>query len=45
MAYFERLGTARFRPTEHVSGAWDEAMQHIGPALGLLVHEIGRAHV
>lgn len=40
MAYFERLGSARFRPTEHVSGAWDEAMQHIGPALGLLVHAV-----
>lgn len=40
MAYFERLGVARFRPTEHVSGAWDEATQHIGPALGLLVHAV-----
>lgn len=40
MAYFERLGAARFRPTEHVSGAWDEATQHIGPALGLLVHAV-----
>lgn len=40
MAYFERLGPGRFRPTEHVSGAWDETTQHIGPALGLLVHAI-----
>lgn len=40
MAYFERLGAARFRPTEHVSGAWDESTQHIGPALGLLVHAV-----
>lgn len=40
MAYFERLGADRFRPTEHVSGAWNESTQHIGPALGLLVHAI-----
>lgn len=40
MAYFERLGPGRFRPTEHVSGAWDESTQHIGPALGLLVHAV-----
>lgn len=40
MAYFERLGPGSFRPTGHVSGAWDESMQHIGPALGLLVHEV-----
>ena len=40
MAYFERLGPARFRPTEHVTGAWDEEMQHVGPALGLLVHAV-----
>lgn len=38
MAYFSRLGSGTFRPTEHVSGAWDESTQHIGPALGLLVH-------
>lgn len=38
MAYFERLGPDRFRPTGHVSGAWDDSTQHIGPALGLLVH-------
>lgn len=40
MAYFERLGPSTFRPSQHVSGAWDESMQHIGPALGLLVHEV-----
>jgi len=40
MAYFDRLGPDRFRPTEHVSGAWDESTQHIGPALGLLVHAV-----
>lgn len=42
MAYFERMGPGSFRPTGHVSGAWDESMQHIGPALGLLVHEVER---
>lgn len=40
MAYFERLGPDRFRPTSHVSGAWDSSTQHIGPALGLLVHAV-----
>ena len=40
MAYFERLGPGTFRPTDHVSGAWDSSMQHIGPALGLLVHAV-----
>lgn len=40
MAYFERFGADSFRPSGHVSGAWDESMQHIGPALGLLVHEV-----
>ncbi|MBB0967602.1 thioesterase family protein [Dietzia aerolata] len=40
MAYFERLGPDTYRPTEHVSGAWDITTQHIGPALGLLVHQI-----
>lgn len=40
MAYFERLGPDTFRPTDHTSGAWDLATQHIGPALGLLVHAV-----
>lgn len=40
MAYFERLGPGSFRPTDHVSGAWDESTQHIGPAPGLLVHAV-----
>lgn len=40
MAYFELLGPGTFRPSDHVSGAWDESMQHIGPALGLLVHAV-----
>lgn len=41
-AYFERHDersfTATFTATEHTSGAWDVAEQHVGPALGLLVH-------
>lgn len=40
MAYFDRVGPNSFRPTDHVSGAWDESMQHIGPALGLLAHAV-----
>lgn len=40
MSYFERLGPASFRATRHVSGAWNEAEQHIAPALGLLAHVI-----
>src|SRR5699024_1907848 len=42
MAYFSRLGPGTFRPTGHVSGAWDESMQHLGPALGLLAHAVER---
>lgn len=37
-SYFERVGAAAFRATEHAGGAWDVREQHIGPALGLLVH-------
>lgn len=37
-AYFERVDEATFRATEHVSGAWSVDEQHVGPALGLLVH-------
>lgn len=40
MAYFDRLGPGTYRPTGHVSGAWDESTQHIGPALGLLAHAV-----
>ena len=40
MSYFERIDHARFRATQHVSGAWDPAQQHIAPALGLLVHAV-----
>ena len=38
MAYFERMDGSTYRPTDHVSGAWNTAEQHIAPALGLLVH-------
>lgn len=37
-AYFERQDDRSFVATDHVSGAWDVAEQHVGPALGLLVH-------
>lgn len=40
MAYFQRVDHARFRATQHVSGAWDPAHQHIAPAMGLLVHAV-----
>ncbi|HEX4687189.1 MAG TPA: thioesterase family protein [Nocardioides sp.] len=40
MAYFERLGTHRFRATEHTGGAWDLETQHIAPALGLVAHAV-----
>lgn len=40
MAYFEQTGPATYRPTRHVSGAWDIDQQHIAPALGLLVHAV-----
>jgi Thioesterase-like superfamily len=40
VAYFERVGTTTFRPTEHVGGAWAVEEQHIAPALGLLAHVV-----
>jgi hypothetical protein len=40
VAYFERCGEQRFRATEHTEGAWDQATQHIAPALGLLAHAV-----
>ncbi|MBB1050623.1 thioesterase family protein [Dietzia sp. CW19] len=40
MAYFERLGDRWFDPSSHTTGAWDPAVQHIGPSFGLLVHEV-----
>ncbi|MDQ3899592.1 MAG: thioesterase family protein [Actinomycetota bacterium] len=42
MAYFQRTGESAFRPTGHVSGAWDPDEQHIAPALGLLAHAVER---
>jgi len=42
MHYFERLGDACFRATEHTLGAWSAAEQHIAPSLGLLAHVIER---
>jgi Thioesterase-like superfamily len=40
VAYFERIGERVFQATEHVGGAWNSGEQHIGPALGLLVHVV-----
>jgi hypothetical protein len=40
MPYFKRLDERRFLATEEVSGAWETTQQHIGPALGLLVHAV-----
>jgi hypothetical protein len=40
LGYFERIGESAFRATEHTSGAWDLAFQHIAPALGLLTHVV-----
>lgn len=38
--YWHRTAAHTFTPTEHVGGAWDQATQHIAPALGVLAHEI-----
>lgn len=38
--YFERAGADRFRPTEHVAGAWNPDEQHISPMNGLVIHAI-----
>lgn len=37
-AYFRRQDRSTFVATEHTSGAWRVDEQHVGPALGLLVH-------
>lgn len=42
-SYFERIGPARFRATEHTAGAWATDEQHIAPMTGLIVHEAERA--
>lgn len=39
-AYFTPLGPSRYRPTEHVGGAWALDEQHVAPALGLLCHAV-----
>ncbi|MEL4505516.1 thioesterase family protein [Luteococcus sp. H138] len=43
-AYFERETHDRFRPTEHVGGAWKTDEQHIAPAMGLLAHMFETDH-
>ncbi len=40
--YYEALGGGRYRPTEHVEGAWNDAEQHMAPVSGLIVHAIER---
>lgn len=40
MAYFTRTSALSFAATQHVSGAWDTAEQHIAPALGLMLHVV-----
>ena len=39
-AYFVRVGSDRYVPTEHVSGAWSTSEQHFSPLGGLLTHAI-----
>ncbi|MEO9322187.1 thioesterase family protein [Nocardioides sp. C4-1] len=38
MPYFHRTGGHTFAPTEHTTGAWNEAEQHVAPSLGLMTH-------
>jgi hypothetical protein len=40
MPYFDRVSAAAFRPTEHVSGGWNTAEQHIAPPMALLAHAV-----
>lgn len=40
MPYFDRVSATAFRPTEHVSGGWNTAEQHIAPPMGLLAHVV-----
>ena len=44
MPYFERTGPSTFAATQHVSGAWNPAEQHIAPALGLMTHAVEVDH-
>ena len=41
-SYYEQVGPGRYRPTEHVQGAWNDHEQHMGPVSGLLAHAIDR---
>lgn len=43
-AYFHRIDTARYRPTDHVSGAWNLSEQHVAPGIGLLTHAVEADH-
>lgn len=40
MPYFDRVSATTFRPTEHVSGGWNTAEQHIAPPMALLAHAV-----
>ncbi len=40
--YYVRLPGARFAPTEHAHGAWNDHEQHMGPVSGLIAQEIER---
>lgn len=40
MPYFDRVSATAFRPTEHVSGGWNTAEQHIAPPMALLAHAV-----
>jgi hypothetical protein len=39
-AYFARVSEGTYRPTQHTSGAWSQAEQHVSPLAGLVVHAI-----
>lgn len=39
-SYFTRTGPRTFHPTEHVSGGWNTAEQHVAPGMGLLAHAV-----
>ena len=36
--YYRRLGSSRYRSTEHAQGAWSLAEQHMAPVAALLAH-------
>ncbi|SEC57373.1 Thioesterase-like superfamily protein [Streptomyces sp. 3213] len=41
-SYFEATDDHRYKPTAHVSGAWDPDEQHFSPLGGLVVHALDR---